>query len=240
MRWAYGVTTVKERARTLLQMTLRSLETAGFPDPRLFVDDPGEIGTRGQEVTYRNPRIRTFGNWYLGLVELLVRHPEADMYAMFQDDFVTYKNLRQYLERVPYPERSYCNLYTFPSNQSLAPDKVGWFEAREMEDGCGEVFHGKRQQLGRGAVALVFSKEAAVTLLSSPHFVSKPLEAANPCRKVDGCIVTAMNKAGYREMVHNPSLVQHTGEVSMMENHPHLQATSFRGEDFDALDLLGC
>lgn len=239
MRWAYGVTTVKERANTpLLQQTLRSLESAGFPEPRLFVDDPHASTPPSIQTTYRTPRVRTFGNWYLGLVELLVRHPEADRYAMFQDDFVTYRNLRQYLERLPYPERGYCNLYTFPSNQSMAPESVGWYEARSMEEGCGNVFHGKRQQLGRGAVALIFSKDAVVALLSEPHFVTKPLDVANPWKKVDGCIVTAMNKAGWREYVHNPSLVQHTGKESTMDNRPHLQATSFRGEDFDALELL--
>lgn len=240
MRWAYGVTTVKERADTLLPRTLKSLEAAGFPEPRLFVDNGPVQTTSSDLVTYRTPRIRTFGNWALGLLELLIRYPEADRYAMFQDDFVTYKNLRQYLDQIPYPERGYCNLYTFPSNQEIAPDRVGWYEARSMEEGCGNVFHGKRQQLGRGAVALIFSKEAVIALLSEPHFVTKPLDSHNPWKKVDGCIVTAMNKAGWREYVHNPSLVQHTGKNSTMDNAPHKLATSFRGEDFDALELLKC
>lgn len=242
-RWAYGVTTVPERARDLLPQTLRSLVAAGFDQPRIFVDGsqlPLASIDASLEQTLRWPKIKTFGNWSLSLWELVIRHPEADRYAMFQDDFITYKNLRQYLDRTPYPERGYCNLYTFPSNQEIAPDRVGWYEARSMEEGCGNVFHGKRQQLGRGAVALIFSKEAVVALLSEPHFVTKPLDVSNPWKKVDGCIVTAMNKAGWREYVHNPSLVQHTGKNSTMDNAPHKLATSFRGEDFDALELLKC
>ena len=236
IRWVYGVTTVKERLHTLLPRTLESLKAAGFDLPRLFVDDDCDCSHLTAEVTVRSPRIRTFGNWALGLMELLVRHPEADRYAMFQDDFVTYRNLRQYLESVPYPEKGYQNLYTFPSNQELAQGKIGFYEARELESGY--VYHGKKQQTGRGAVALVFSKEAVTTLLSEPHFVTKPLDVHNPWKRVDGCVVTAMNKAGWREYVHNPSLVQHTGKESSMENPQHLQATSFRRGDFDALDLL--
>ena len=238
MRWAYGVTTVPERFNALLPRTLKSLNVAGFPEPHLFID--GGLGMDKDNVTYRWPRIKTFGNWSLGLWELMIRHPEADRYAMFQDDFVTYKNLRQYLERVPYPEKGYQNLYTFPSNQELAPkDRTGWYESREMTD-CSPYEDGRRSQTHRGAVALVFSKEAVITLFTSRHFVMKPLDVANPWKKIDGCIGTALNKEGWREFVHSPSLVQHTGEVSTMDNNPHLQATSFRGEDFDALELLSC
>ena len=249
MRWAYGVTTVPEREKDLLPRTLKSLAVAGFDQPRLFVDGvnpkasnyPVEQVSYGQwdlEMTFRWPRIKTFGNWSLGLWELLVRNPNADRFAMFQDDFVTGKNLREYLTRVPYPKNGYMNLYTFPSNQSLAPESYGWYEARELEHGI--AYYGKKQQTGRGAVALVFSKEAVVTLLTHLDFMTKPIEAADAHRKVDGCIVNAMNRAGWREYVHNPSLVQHTGTNSSMGNQPHLQAISFLGEDYDILDLLKC
>jgi hypothetical protein len=39
-------------------------------------------------------------------------------------------------------------------------------------------------------------------------------------------------------MVHHPSLVQHTGDVSAMGNRPHQKASSFPGEEYDALTLL--
>lgn len=35
-------------------------------------------------------------------------------------------------------------------------------------------------------------------------------------------------------------MVQHTGKHSTMDNAPHPLATSFPGEDFDALELLKC
>ncbi len=162
---------------------------------------------------------------------------------MFQDDFVTYKNLRQYLEKIPYPTRGYLNLYTFPSNQGLTPKNVsgesrrGWFEARELESS--PLYHGRKGQSGRGAVALVFSRDAMVALLSSQHLVEHALDSSVGHKKIDGSVVTSMNKAGYREYVHNPSLVQHTGDITSIKgNAPHKQSLSFMGEDFDALSLL--
>jgi hypothetical protein len=43
---------------------------------------------------------------------------------------------------------------------------------------------------------------------------------------------------GYTELVHYPSLVQHTGEKSTMLNLPHPKSTSFLGEQFDAKEFL--
>jgi hypothetical protein len=229
-KWAYGVTTVPARRDDLLPRTLTSLHAAGFDRPRLFVDgcdDPRSWEREFQlEVTARFPRIRTYGNWVLSLAELYIREPNADRYAVFQDDFVTYRNLREYLTLTQYPERGYWNLYTFPSNQKLCPDDgrhVGWYESN---------------QLGRGAVALVFNREAVTTLLRHQHMVDRPQDSSRGWRAVDGGIVDSMRKAGWKELVHNPSLVQHTGYVSAMGNRPHKLANSFRGEDFDARELL--
>lgn len=245
MKWSYGVTTVKDRLSDLLPMTLYSLKLAGFDSPRLFLD--GDDGSRlprdwTYPITTRVPRIRTYGNWILGLAELFIREPAADRYAMFQDDFVTYRNLRRYLEQSPYPHHGYLNLYTFPSNQDIAPldsaghARVGWYESRELENG--PIRNGKKQQTGRGAVALVFNRDAVLTLLQHQHIVERPMDSTYGHRRIDGGIVTAMNKAGWREYVHNPSLVQHIGKVSSMGSKPHRQAVSFRGEDFDAIDML--
>jgi hypothetical protein len=237
IKWAYGVTTVPQRRRDLLPQTLASLKNAGFAQPRLFVDGDSDPASWEREfaleVTCRKPPLRTFGNWVLALWELLVREPTADRFAIFQDDLLMSRNVRQYLERTPYPERGYLNLYTFPSNQSYCPaGHVGWFKSRPLNNGP-EGF-----QTGRGAVALIFSREAVLTLLASPHMVERPLDAHKGWKKVDGGIVTAMNKAGWWENCHSPSLTQHTGAVSTMDNLPHKLADSFRGADFDALTLL--
>lgn len=242
LTWAYGVTTtncglskdgqltgpVPDRINNLLPRTLESLRGAGFDQPRLFVDG-AEDGTAyehfGLEVTTRFPTIRTHGNWVLSLYELYIRNPTVDRYAMFQDDFVTYKNLRQYFDHCEYPERGYLNLYTFPKNQARAP-----------KDGSTGFY--LSNQLGKGAVALVFDLTAVEIILTAAHMFSRPQNAKRGWRAVDGGIVDSMKKGGGREYVHNPSLVQHTGINSSMGNRKHQLANSFRGEDFNALDLL--
>jgi len=235
MKWSYGITTVEQRKDILFPRTLQSLKDAGFDKPIIFVDglkDGSEYNEFGLEVVTRYVedavaghyhRIRTFGNWVLALWELYLREPTADRYAIFQDDFVTYKHLRLFLEKSPYPDKGYLNLYTFPSNQKVARDKSGWFLSN---------------QKGRGAVALVFSREAVTTLLASQHMVDRPQDAQRGWKAIDGGIVTAFVKADWQEWCHNPSLVQHTGEQSVMKNRQHLKAVSFRGEDFDARNLL--
>ncbi len=237
MKWSYGVTTVPTRRESLLPRTLASLKAAGFPAPRLFVDGCQDTESWRDEfaleVTGRWPVIRTFGNWVLALVELYVREPEAHRYAIFQDDFVTYANLRAYLEWSPYPDRGYLNLYTFASNQAVCPrgkdgkPAEGWF---------------KSNQMGRGAVALVFDRDAVVALLSrhesALHMALRPQDPHRGHRAVDGGVVTAMKKIGYTEWVHNPSLTQHTGKISAMGNKPHQDAPAWRGEGFDARELV--
>jgi hypothetical protein len=88
--------------------------------------------------------------------------------------------------------------------------------------------------------ALVFSRDALVTLLSSRSLVEKCLasEERTRLKRIDGGIVNAMNLAGWSEYVHDPSLVQHTGVLSTVGNQPHPEAESFPGETFDALHLL--
>jgi hypothetical protein len=169
------------------------------------------------------------------LWELYVREPTANRYAIFQDDMVCCRNLRGYLEACPYPEHGYLNLLTFLTNEPVIAGKpVGWYLAGGLE--CSDP--NSQWQTGRGAVALVFDREAVITLLSSRHFVERPMDPFRGHRSIDGGIVTAMNKAGCREYIHSPSLVQHVGHVSSMGNLPYPQAQTFRGENFDALDLL--
>jgi len=230
--------TVPERRDTLLPRTLASLALAGFDRPRLFIDGgrPYEgPAWEGYEQTSRLPRIGVHGNWTLSVYELFIRNPVCHRYALFQDDLVTYRNLRTYLDACPLPSAGYWNLYTFPQNARLCPTgHTGWYESN---------------QCGLGAVALIFSREALLMLLSSKGFTERPATPDRGTRNVDGGIVTALSDAhngpdGWREYVHSPSLVQHTGLTTTItwasgsSNQPHPQAPFFRGESYDARDLL--
>jgi len=240
--WAYGLTTVLERRKSgILQQTLQSLALGGFQNPHLFVDGDDDYQSWRSEfpdsqLTLRYPTIRTAANWTLSLYELYIRNPSADRYAMFQDDFVTYRNLRNYLEECEYPSDGYWNLYTFPCNQALAPkddsperkgmQKIGWY---------------KSDQRGQGAVALVFDRKTVVALLSSKHLTERPQCPKRGHRAIDGGIVVALAKikpSPIFEYVHNPSLVQHIGQISSMGSKQHPLAMSFKGQEFNALNLL--
>ena len=227
MNWAYGVTTVPERLTNLTLRTLLSLAGGGFPKPRLFVDgcnDPKPIAEKfNLEVTVRFPSLRTYGNWVLALWELYVREPQADRYILFQDDIVTYKHLREYLETILYPENGYCNLYLFPQNEKRHKGEKGWYLSN---------------QRGKSACALMFDKAAVIALLSAKLTVEKPQNLHRGWKSIDGSIVTAMSNVGFKEYVHCPSLIQHTGTNSSMGNKKHPLAKTFKGEQFDAMKLI--
>lgn len=232
MRWSCGVTTVSERFDTLLPRTLESLRLAQFPKPRLFIDGPTHIiasHLEGYPKTFRGDNIGVPGNWHLTLLELMIREPHTDMYAIFQDDLIAYRNLREYLERVQCPSDGYLNLYTWPDNAKRANGRTGFY---------------KSNQRGKGAVALVFNRKVAETLVGHPHMLKKHTCARKSKQAVDGAIVTATNQAGLFEYVHNPSLVQHLGLQSTMftnngrRKRQQPQSPIFKGEEFDALSLL--
>lgn len=227
MLWSYGITTVPSRRETLLPQTLVSLAAAGFDRPRLFVDgcDDTQSWKRefGLEVTTRYPKVGVAVNWILTLCELVQREPNADRFVVFQDDCVAYRNLRQYLEGVPYPDKSYINLITELENETRARDKSGLFEA---------------VQLGRGAVALMFSREAVAVLLSERGFIERSQDRKRGQQAIDGGVLYAMQKQGWKEYCHAPSLVQHIGHKSSTLSHNIPQAKTFRGGEFDALELL--
>lgn len=219
MQWACGVTTVPAR-RELLVTTLKSLEAAGFHCPHLFVDGGHvQLPYLQPNVTTRSTAVGVYGNWVLSLAELYILNPKADRYAIFQDDLVACRNLKRYLDGVKMPERGYLNLFTY---RQVPFTERGWHLSN---------------QYGRGALALVFDGDAVAALLTHQRMVDKPRTVANRTKVVDGAVALAMQSAGWKEWVHNPSLVNHAGDASTVGNRAGRRADSFVGEDFDASAL---
>jgi len=207
-------------------------------------DDGSPWAGLGLEVTARaGPRVRIAGNWHLALLELYHRDPAADCYAVFQDDFRCVRNLRAYLERRPWPERSYANLFTFPSElergKAVRNGRPGWFATA---------------QNGRGAVALCFRRAEALALLTHRHLYDRIADPSRGWRSIDGGIVEAMKALGVREHCHYPSPVLHTGKVSTTDKRDaalalertqrgwvwpaHYDHVGFPGDCFDAVEWL--
>lgn len=225
MKWAYGITTVPDRLYSYLPKTVDSLRNAGFTTPTLFIDGAPIKVRYDLPLVFRGDKIGAFGNWILSLLELWIRYPNYDRYALFQDDFETYKNLKQYLESCKLQDDQYWNLLTFPQNEGLRPDNnyIGWYYSN---------------QRGRGAVALVFNHTCLHKILSSEQVMAKPQVGRNPHRNIDGCLVEAANAIGIREIVHYPTLVHHIGDCSALGNYQHKKPNTFLGQEHDALTFL--
>lgn len=233
--WAYGVTTVPSRLETTFGLTAESLGKAGFPEPWVFLD--GAVGSPlgGYErLVYRDPAILPVGNWILALWELLLRNTRANRFAIFQDDILLCRNVRQYLEQCEYQEKSYYNLCTYPQNDDVrpTPEYKGWY---------------KSNQRARGAQALMFDRQAVFDLLTHRNLVRQVNRGGNWFKGIDGMISRCLLEdaaMSYTELVHSPSLVDHmVSEPSSIKaistthgKQPAIQ--SFAGVDFDAMELL--
>jgi hypothetical protein len=219
MKWAYGITTVPNRVQTLLPRTLESLANAGFDKPILFVDGvdenwfPPTIKLGG--VVLYHPKIGHIPNWQLALLHLYSAQPSAERYALFEDDLLATKGLRDYLDDCPYPERGYWNLITHPENLVLTNNIEGWHLSN---------------QKGKGAVGLVFNRETARAILSSHIFLDRPLVGAPAA---DGMVIDSLHILGYKEYIHCPTLIQHIGGGQSTMAHKYGEMPGWRGEDFD-------
>ena len=221
--WSYGVTTVPQRVNNLLPRTLASLAAAGFNSPHLFIDGLADAkGIKGiTSVSQRDQQIGAFGSWILAAWELYIRSPQSRLYAIFQDDLIMCKGVKEYLEQFEYPKDGYLNLFTFASNEIIISTKPkGWH---------------KSDQTGKGAVALVFSHEVMYTLLQQSHMVNKP-QLPKGHKNIDGAVSHALvTQAHLTEYIHKPSLVQHIGCVSTLDNPKHPDAKTFPGEGFNVV-----
>ena len=218
MKWSYGITTVPERFETLLGPTIKSLAKSGFNEPRVFIDGQRFLklpSCLADLKTVCREKIGIRGSWILALWELYLREPHSDRYAIFQDDLVSTIGLRGYLESCPYPDRGYLNLYTIQENLK---DTIGWH---------------KSNQLGKGAVALVFDNLAARTLLDTKFIIDQAQAIKHKKDSVDGMIIDALRGKGWSEYVHTPSLIQHVGLISTLGHRYGSEALSFPGEEFD-------
>ena len=210
VRWSYGITTVSERRFNLLQDTLQSLASSGFPNPKVFTDGlPHKLGH--------------LANWMRTAFNLYTMEPLADRYAIFEDDLICCSNLREYLEQW-HPDPGYLNLLTHQQNADLLQPRAphGWYLSN---------------QRGRGAVALVFDNSAIRDLLTSRVFIDRPKMEHK--QSADSIVLESLGPYGYKEYFHHPGLVQHMGKESML-GHQYGEMESFGGTSYDPLTIGAC
>ncbi|HMC90062.1 MAG TPA: glycosyltransferase family A protein, partial [Gemmataceae bacterium] len=107
-QWSVGVTTAP-RAQPTLGLCLDSLFRAGWESARLFMDGEVAVPERHASLpmTRHESKLGAWPNYYLALIELLMRQPQADAYLLVQDDVIFYdrEDLRAYLEHALWPSR---------------------------------------------------------------------------------------------------------------------------------------
>jgi hypothetical protein len=214
MNWAYGITTVPERVSNLLPQTIASLAAAGFDRPVLFVD--GHIPGYDDLEVVCHPRVGQLRNWMHALFYLFTTQ-DADRYAIFEDDVLACRQLREYLERCP-PGKVYWNLITLDENRAYTNDVPGWHESN---------------QLGRSACGLVFDRATVDCLLRMERFVRGPVKGETMS---DAVVIATLKSLGYKELVHYPSLLQHVGLESTLGNSIG-EVSGFLGVDYDLVSL---
>ncbi len=233
MNIALGLT-VAPRGEVTLLRTLASLERAGFAKPRLFCDGvvAAEIAAERQ-VTQRTPAIGGWPNFWLGLSELVARHPAADAFLMVQDDAIFCRDVAAYLSTwQPPSDCGVISLFTPACNNG----GVGWHSC--------EVGYGMA-----GAQALLFPRDRAFDFLAHPWTVNHRRAAptsqhfrGDGLHHIDGVVGEWCRLVRRRMFCHNPSLSQHIGEASV--TYPSFQgkqnrrfADSVPGEEVSAFSL---
>jgi hypothetical protein len=215
--WAVGVITAPRRKPTL-DDCLDSLIRAGWERPRLFVDSATTIATRheGLPITLREPRIGAWPNYYLALVELQMREPEADAYMLVEDDVIFFdrQDLRAYLEDVLWPADP-CGAVSLYCSSVYTQPEPGWHEF------AGEWVW--------GALAFIFPRESVRQLIGDPGVLAHRTRREEGLEDTDALIGRWSHRRGLPIHYPTPSLVQHIGDTSSL--WPAMRALGFRRAD---------
>jgi hypothetical protein len=224
-RWAVGVTAAR-RTTDLLSSTLGSLINAGWENPIVFYDGSPDIALN-VELVSRTKSIGAFPNFYSAASELLMRFPHAQAYLLAQDDILLAKNTRFFLEECSVPEDA-CVLKLF-THDACQAENYSWSRLRTRND-------------MKGAQAYVFSHKSLIQFLTSDEPINHRSGDYRPDNAIDNVVAywardleRSQRKYQY---VYTPSLVQHTGTNHSTLGHDMPTASSFVGEEFDAMRLL--
>lgn len=189
LTWAVAVTT-DGRREDYLEQTLNSLEAAGWPDIKVNVD----------------PDLGAWPNFWLTMVELVCRNPDATYYMIVQDDVVFTSNIREYVET-----QLGLGVYSLFCPKVYNRPKAGFNPVP-----CGYGLS--------AAQCFVFHREAAWAFLHDGFVVNHRRKAPGPSKNfvgdglhhIDGVVGEFCGRSGIRPQYHSPSLAQHIGIESSM------------------------
>lgn len=205
--WAIGMTTA-DRPRPTLGRSLESFRGTGFDAPTVFYDTEKRGGA---------------WNVHRALSTLLETNPNADAFAVIEDDVVFARNIRMHLEKQLWPgdEENVCICSAFTPSWYLH-DNERWWKSDQ-----GELTYMSQFRIYHPAVA----RKLAEAMPKSDDFSSGR-------RQTDRIVARWAERNGVGIYFHSPSLAQHigTGNASYPgrtgRNYRLGQSRDFVGEDF--------
>jgi len=202
MKWAIAIITAP-RESSRLEATLSSVAEAGWDNPIVVAEPNAPIPASVSQLrVLRNPhRLGPHRNFRRAVSVLLEVEPQADAYAVLEDDIQMSASLRAWLDSTgvwPSDRTGVLSLFTAYANHSMQP---GWHPCRDVP------------RRAHGAQAYVFPPRAAIAYLSMP-----------PRRmtwgQTDYWVGWWCRESGYEYWMHSPSFVRHTGKESTIIHLP--------------------
>lgn len=204
-QWTVGVTTAPRRESTL-ERSLESLAMAGWAHPHVFAE-PGSQTTKlnqPSEVTLRRHTLGAWPNFYLGLMELVMREPHADAYLMCQDDVIFASGLRRYLEESLWPAEQLGVISLHTASHQDRGDVEGFYPTEHGWDAW-------------GAQAYVFPNPGARAFLRNARVLNHRHRGPRDGKcNVDSVVGQWCQETGFAYYLHTPSLTQHIGDTSTL------------------------
>ena len=221
-RWSVAVTT-SPRRHSVLEACLESIARAGWDDVLLFMDGTVRVPPQFSHLptSWREHPLGACTAWYVCLMELVARQPDADAYVIFQDDVLLHlgERLRDYLQLALWPAArpGLVSLY----NPGLI-QRRGW--------------HPLPRDWDWGTLAVVFPAGLARQFLSDPAVVRSCLPAKTGThRPIPDMVRGWTRRAQVTIWCPSPSLTQHMGATSTLWPHAGLgrrrQAPWFSGDE---------
>jgi glycosyltransferase involved in cell wall biosynthesis len=203
LTWAVAVLTAPRTPPTLAA-ALDSLHRAGFEGIHLFAEPQAAIpaSAGGLPLVRHAQRQGPLRNFCFAARALLDAHPDADCYAVFEDDVSAALGLRRWCDGELWPgDHGVVSLYT---SRVFCDDCPGW---QTLNLGRYRTF---------GALAFVFRGSTLREFLAD----------AEVCRHVaagdlgaDGVLGEWALRRGVGIAYHSPSLVQHEGRAASLAGH---------------------
>jgi glycosyltransferase involved in cell wall biosynthesis len=200
LRWQVGMLTAPRDAPTIHQ-TLASLHAAGFTQVHIFAEPGSWIPRMASDlrVVLHERRLGNLTNFYNALVTLLEQAPDADTFAIFQDDVHVAEGTRAWCESEFWPQGAGL-VSLFTPRPHIQPE-TGW---HLLLPGTNRIC---------GAQAMVFRRDVLRSFLADPLVV----RSLHVGRSYDDAIVGGWAARQRLSIAyHTPSLVRHTGAVSSL------------------------